>query len=91
MVIALLCSGIIAGALAGIVFWISEYGIAMIALDYWATGSIAIVIMIMIKFMLSHSLTCARCPIKKMEHTSKKPTRELIREFRNLLALQVKF
>ena len=68
MVIALICSGIIAGTLAGMAFWIAGYGIAMIALAYWATGSIAIVFMVMIKIMLSHYFFCAGCPIKKMEH-----------------------
>ncbi|WP_408595221.1 hypothetical protein ACIPCF_18635 (plasmid) [Paracoccus marcusii] len=72
MVIALLSSGIIASALAGMAVWMAGYGIAMIALAYWAAGSIAIVVMIMIKMMLTHSLTCAGCPINKVEHTPRK-------------------
>lgn len=72
MVIALLCSGIVAGTLAGIVSWIAGYGIAMIALAYWAAGSIAIGVMVMTKIMLSHYFFCAGCPIDKLEHSPKK-------------------
>ncbi|WP_347919597.1 hypothetical protein [Paracoccus marcusii] len=72
MVIALLWSGIIAGALAGMAVWMAGYGIAMIVLAYWAAGSIAIVVMIVIKMMLTHSLPCAGCPIKKSEHAPRK-------------------
>lgn len=64
MVIALICSGIIAGALAGIALWIAGYGIGLIALAYWTAGSIAIIVMVMIKFMLSHffHVQCSRLP-----------------------------
>ena len=72
MVIALLCSGIVAGALAGMAFWMAGYGIGMIALAYWSAGSISIIILVMIKMMLTHSLPCAGCPIKKMEHAPRK-------------------
>jgi len=53
MVIVLLCSGIIAGTFAGIAFWIAGYGIGMIALAYWATGSIAIIVTVLTQVLFS--------------------------------------
>ena len=60
MVIALLCSGLVAGTLAGIALWIAGYGILLIALAYWAAGSIAIIVMVLIKFILSNFFACSR-------------------------------
>ncbi|WP_156117897.1 hypothetical protein [Paracoccus sp. PAMC 22219] len=53
MVIVLLCSGIIAGTFAGIAFWIAGYGIGMIALAYWATGSTAVIVTVLTQVLFS--------------------------------------
>ena len=53
MVIVLLCSGIIAGTFAGIAFWIAGYGIGMIALAYWATGSIAVIVTVLTQVLFN--------------------------------------
>ena len=53
MVIVLLCSGIIAGTFAGIAFWIAGYGIGMIALAYWATVSIAVIVTVLTQVLFS--------------------------------------
>ena len=51
MVVILLLLSVISGVVAAFSFWIAGYGIGAIALAYWTTGTIVIVLIIFAKIL----------------------------------------